>query len=81
VLNLSEDRDNLAFLLRSEHGGFFGVYRRNAQEALAAAPLKLPLSVDNPCRGIDFFEEDDEQARTLSPPRTIAYSTNPCRNA
>jgi hypothetical protein len=34
------------------------VYRRNAQAALSAAPLKLTLSVDNPLRGIDFFEKD-----------------------
>jgi hypothetical protein len=38
VLKLSEDRGNLAFLLRSDSGEFFGVYRRNAQEALSAAP-------------------------------------------
>jgi hypothetical protein len=59
VLKLSGDRGNIAFLLRSANGDFFGVYRRNAQEALSAAPLKLTLSVDNPFRGIDFFEEDD----------------------
>jgi len=59
VLKLSEDRGNLAFLLRREDGELFGVYRRNAQEALSAAPLKLTLSVDNPLRGIDFFEEDE----------------------
>jgi hypothetical protein len=59
VLRLSEDRGNVAFLLRSEKGELFGVYRRNAQEALSAAPLKLTLSVDNPLRGIDFFEGDD----------------------
>jgi hypothetical protein len=59
VLKLSEDRGNVAYLLRSETGEIFGVYRRNAQEALSAAPLKLTLSVDNPFRGIDFFEEDD----------------------
>jgi hypothetical protein len=58
VLKLSEDRGNLAFLLRSESGELFGVYRRNAQEALSAAPLKLTLSVDNPLRGIDLFDED-----------------------
>jgi hypothetical protein len=59
VLKLFEDRGNLAFLLRSESGELFGVYRRNAQETLSAAPLKLTLAVDNPLRGIDFFEEDD----------------------
>jgi len=51
-----EDRGNLAFLVRSQSGRFFGIYRRNAQ---AAAELKLTLSVDNPLRGIDFFEKDD----------------------
>jgi len=42
--------------VRSQSGRFFGIYRRNAQ---AAAELKLTLSVDNPLRGIDFFEKDD----------------------
>jgi hypothetical protein len=56
VLKLSEDRGNLSFLLRSEAGELFGVYRRNAQEALSAAPLKLIFSVDNPFKGMDFFE-------------------------
>jgi len=42
VLRLSEDRGNVAFLLRSESGELFGVYRRNAQEALSAAPLSWP---------------------------------------
>jgi hypothetical protein len=39
VLKLSEDRGSIVFLLRSANGDFFGVYRRNAQEALSAAPL------------------------------------------
>ena len=56
VLRLSEDRGNVAFLLRSESGELFGVYRRNAQEALSAAPLELTLSTDNPFRGLDLFE-------------------------
>jgi hypothetical protein len=59
VLRLSGEGGNLAFLLRSESGELFGVYRRNAQQALSAAPLELTLSVDNPLPGIDFFEEDD----------------------
>jgi hypothetical protein len=29
---------------------------RNAQSALSAAPLVLKLTVDNPFRGLDFFE-------------------------
>jgi hypothetical protein len=47
VLRPSEDRGNLAFLLRSEDGELFGVYARNAQAALSAAPPKLTLAVDN----------------------------------
>jgi hypothetical protein len=47
VLRLSEDRGNVAFLLRTESGELFGVYRRNTQEALSAAPLELTLSTDN----------------------------------
>jgi hypothetical protein len=58
VLRLSEDRGNVAFLLRSESGELFGVYRRNAQEALSVAPLKLFLSTDNPFRGLDLFETE-----------------------
>ena len=58
VLRLSGERGNVAYLLRSEAGELFGVYRRNAQEALSTAPLTLTLSVDNPLRGIDFFEEN-----------------------
>jgi len=56
VLRLDRERGNVLFLLRSESGELFGVYGRNAQEAMSAAPLKLTLSVDNPFRGIDFFE-------------------------
>src|SRR5262249_37503704 len=37
-------------------GELFGVYRRNAQQALSAAPLKLMLSVENPFKGMDLFE-------------------------
>jgi hypothetical protein len=44
------------FLLRSDAGELFGVYGRNAQAALSAAPLELKLTVDNPFRGLDFFE-------------------------
>jgi hypothetical protein len=58
VLRLSEDRGNVAFLLRSESGELFGVYHRNAQEALSAAPLKLTLSADNPFKGLDLFETE-----------------------
>jgi hypothetical protein len=46
----------LRFLLRSDAGELFGVYGRNAQTALSAAPLELKLRVDNPFRGLDFFE-------------------------
>jgi hypothetical protein len=58
VLRLSEDRGNVAFLLRSESGELFGVYRRNAQEALSAAPLRLTLSTDKSLRGLDLFETE-----------------------
>ena len=37
----------------------FGVYGRNAQSALSAASLELKLRVDNPFRGLDFFEMED----------------------
>jgi hypothetical protein len=49
---------NLRFLLRSDTGELFGVYRRNAQPALSAAPLKLTLSADNPFREVDLFETE-----------------------
>jgi hypothetical protein len=58
VLRLDRERGNVRFLLRSESGELFGVYGRNAQEALSAAPLKLTLSVDNPFKGVDLFESD-----------------------
>ena len=47
------------FLLRSDDGDLFGIYGRNAQAAMSAAPLMLKLSNDNPLRGVDFFEGDD----------------------
>lgn len=49
---------NLRFLLRSPSGELFGVYGRNAQQALSAAPLKLTLSTDNPLREVDLFETE-----------------------
>jgi hypothetical protein len=49
----------LRFLLRSDDGELFGVYGRNAQSALSAAPLELKFRVDNPFRGLDFFEMED----------------------
>jgi hypothetical protein len=55
VLRL-EGGSGLRFLLRSDGGQLFGVYGRNAQTALSAAPLELRLTVDNPFRGFDFFE-------------------------
>ena len=47
------------FLLRNDEGELFGVYGRNAQTALSAAPLELKLTVDNPFRGVDFFETEE----------------------
>jgi hypothetical protein len=47
----------LRFLLRSDGGELFGVYARNAQTAPSAATLELKLIVDNPFRGVDFFEK------------------------
>ncbi len=58
VLRL-EGGSGLRFLLRSDDGRLFGVYGRNAQTALSAAPLELKLSVGNPFRGLDFFETAD----------------------
>jgi hypothetical protein len=55
VLRL-EGGAGLRFLLRSDGGELFGVYARNAQTALSAAPLELKLTVDNPFREVDFFE-------------------------
>jgi hypothetical protein len=56
VLRLKGGGGGLRFLLRSDGGELFGVYARNAQTALSAAPLELKLTVDNPFRGVDFFE-------------------------
>jgi hypothetical protein len=50
-LRLDEASGQVRFLLRSESGELFGVYGRNAQQALSAAPLKLTLSADNPFPG------------------------------
>jgi hypothetical protein len=47
------------FLLRNGDGDLFAVYGRNGQAAMSAAPLMLKLSIDNPLRGVDFFEGDD----------------------
>ena len=58
VLRL-EGGAGLRFLLRSDAGELFGVYARNAQSALSAAPLVLKLTVDDPFRGVDFFETAD----------------------
>jgi hypothetical protein len=59
VLRLAGGRGGPRFLLRSETGELFGVYGRNAQAALSAAPLVLKLTTDNPFRGVDFFEAED----------------------
>jgi hypothetical protein len=55
VPRLSGKDGNVASLLRNERGELFGVYCRNAQQALSAAPLMLTLSID----GVDFFEKGD----------------------
>jgi hypothetical protein len=57
VLRL-EGAGNLRFLLRSPSGELFGVYGRNGQEAMSAAPLELTLSIDNPFKGVDLFESE-----------------------
>jgi hypothetical protein len=57
VLRL-DGEGQVRFLLRTQAGELFGVYVRNAQQALSAAPLKLTLSVDNPFAGMDLFETD-----------------------
>jgi hypothetical protein len=56
VLRLDDGGSGLRYLLRSDSGELFGVYGRKAQTALSAAPLELKLTVDNPFRGLDFFE-------------------------
>jgi hypothetical protein len=53
---LEGEAGGIRFLLRSDAGELLGVYGRNAQSALSAAPLVLKLTVDNPFRGLDFFE-------------------------
>jgi hypothetical protein len=58
VLRL-EGGGGLRFLLRSDGGDLFGVYGRNAQTVLSAAPLELKLTTGNPFRGVDFFETAD----------------------
>jgi hypothetical protein len=47
VLRLEGEAGGMRFLLRSDAGELFGVYARNAQTALSAAPLELKLTVDN----------------------------------
>jgi len=59
VLRLDGGRSNVRFILRNGLGELYGVYRRNAQAALSAAPLTLKLAVDNPLRGVDLFETED----------------------
>jgi hypothetical protein len=56
VLQLEGEKGGLRSLLRNDAGQLFGGYGRNAQTALSAAPLELKLSLDNPFRGLDFFE-------------------------
>ena len=59
VLRLDPGASGPRYLLRNDAGELFGVYGRNAQSALSAAPLELKLRVDNPFRGLDFFEMED----------------------
>ena len=59
VLRLGAAKWGPKFLLRSDDGALYGVYGRNAQVLLSAAPLVLKLTTDNPLRGVDFFEGDD----------------------
>jgi hypothetical protein len=40
----------------SQSGELSGIYGRNAQTALSAAPLELRLTIDNSFRGLDVFE-------------------------
>jgi hypothetical protein len=56
VLRLDRREFGPLYLLRDTAGRLFGVYGRNAQTALSAAPLELKLTADNPFRGLDFFE-------------------------
>jgi hypothetical protein len=58
VLRLDAHRGHIRFLLRNSSGELFGVYGRNGQEALSAAPLKVTLALDNPYKGMDLFETD-----------------------
>jgi hypothetical protein len=58
VLRLEGGKRGPRFPLRSDDGDLFGVYGRNGQAVLSAAPLILKLSVDNPFRGVDFFETE-----------------------
>ena len=57
VLRL-DDTGQARYLLRNDRGELFAVYGRNAGPALSAAPLTLKLTVDNPLRDVDFFEDD-----------------------
>jgi hypothetical protein len=59
VLRLEPGTSGPRYLLRNDAGELFGVYGRNAQTALSAAPLELKLTVDNPFRGLEFFETAD----------------------
>jgi hypothetical protein len=59
VLRLATGTVGSRYLLRNDAGELFGVYGRNAQSVLSAAPLELKLRVDNPFRGLDFFETDE----------------------
>jgi hypothetical protein len=43
-------------LPRSDAGEFFGVYARTRKPRSQPAARELKLTVDNPFRGVDFFE-------------------------
>ena len=59
VLRLDSGKYGPRFLLRNPDGELFGVYRRNAQTAMSAAPLVLKPTTDNPLRDVDFVETDE----------------------
>jgi hypothetical protein len=59
VLRLEGGKRGPRFLLRRDDGNLFGVYGRNGQAVLSAAPLMMKLTVDNPFRGVDFFETEE----------------------
>ena len=59
MLRIESVKRGPRFLLRSDDGDLFGVYARNGQAVLSAAPLMMKLTDDNPFRGVDFFETEE----------------------